>query len=68
MYGIDWDGPVSMDDHFEEPEHVIVDAIDNPLSSRQYENLCSTINPLSPSNYYGIDLYLTVLSFVQSML
>ena len=68
MYGIDWDGPVSMDDDFEEPEHVIVNAINNPFSSEQYEDLRTTINPLSPSSYYGIDLYLTALSFVHNML
>ena len=53
---------------FEELGHVIVDAINNPLSSEQYEDLCTTINLLSPSSYYGIDLYLTALSFVHNML
>ena len=55
-----------MDDGFEEPAHVIVGAINNPLSSEQYEDLCARINPLSPSSYYGIDLYLAVISFITS--
>ena len=41
-----------MDDDFEEPEHMIVGAINNPLSSEQYEDLCATINLLSPSSLW----------------
>lgn len=39
-----------MDDSFEEPEHVNVAAINNPLSSEEYEDLCATVNPLAPSS------------------
>ena len=65
FYGLDWDGPTPMD---EEPDHVTVAAMENPLSIEDYEVLCTTVDPLSPSSYYGIDLYLAVLSFVHSKL
>ncbi len=65
LYGVDWNGPIADD---EEADSVNVPTIDCPLSDAEYEELCSTVSPLSSSSNYGIDLYIRTLSFFEHLL
>lgn len=61
MYGLDWDGPLPVDD----PDHVTVPETVCPLDHQDYLELCETVEVLSPSDNYGINLYLDTLDFVR---
>ena len=37
------------------------------LNAADYRRLCVTVDPLSPSNNYGIDLYEQVIQFIDSL-
>ena len=39
----------------------------SPLNTAQYEALTHRINPLQNSDFYGVDLYTEVLSFLNSI-
>lgn len=61
MYGIDWDGPVPVE---EDVESVDVPNIENPLSHEELEELGTMISPYHDSDCFGTDLYLNVLKFI----
>ena len=63
-YGIDWDGPISMDN---DAEQVTVPDLCCPLTEEQYAHLQGTIAPLDNSHNYGIDLYTAVMELVEDM-
>ena len=54
FYGIDWSAALSTDDN-DEVEMVEVPAITNPLTSSDFSELCSLIDPTSDSDSHGID-------------
>lgn len=63
-YGIDWGGPIPVDD---EIQQVDVDPINNILSNLQLSDLQHTINPLAEDGNFGINLFLTTLEFIQNI-
>jgi hypothetical protein len=63
-YGIDWDGPIPIDN---EIEQVNIDPINNILSNLQLNNLQNIVNPLAEDGNYGINLYLNTLEFIQNL-
>lgn len=66
MYGVDWDGPLSLDEN--DPDTVGVPANSLELSDDVEQLLISQVNPLAFSHEFGIDLYLECLHFVSSRL
>lgn len=62
LYGIDWDGPVSPEDH----QRVEVPATVCPLSNDKFEELQQQVNPLCSSDQCGTDLYAKTLDFVMA--
>lgn len=63
MYGIDWDGPLSMDG---DVESVQIPPIENRLSDDDYSELARAVSPLDQSDNYGLDIFFTTLTFVKS--
>ena len=61
MYGVDWEGPLSLDD---DEDAVVIPECVCPLTDVQFDELCTVVSPLSSSTNYGIDLYQSVLEFV----
>ncbi|CAB5346870.1 unnamed protein product [Rhizophagus irregularis] len=53
-YGIDWNGPTSLNNN----EIVELFEINCPLNNSQYLELQNNISPLAESNNYGIEIYL----------
>ena len=67
-YGIDWEGSISSNES-EDDGGVTVPETECPLSSSyDIEELRSTIQPLSRSNDYGIDIYECTLAFLYQKL
>lgn len=64
LYGVDWDGPLPMDDG----DSVVVPTTSVPLCEDDMQQLASQINPLAVSYDFGIDLYLECLQFIHSRL
>ena len=68
-YGIDWDGPASSEewDGIVEDDSVIVGAPETfcALDSQGIQALARQVNPVEPSMYYGVDIYLNALAFLQ---
>lgn len=63
LYGIDWDGPLSLD-HDEENEVTVPECI-CPLTSDRLNVLSSlVVSPSDETENYGIDLYQIALDFV----
>ena len=62
-YGIDWDGPLP-DENDDDFAQVEVPETRNPLSEDNFRELVQSIDPLSPSESYGADIYLSVVSFI----
>lgn len=63
LYGVDWNGPIPLDD---DAEQVEVPFTDIPLSESDYSELVETISPQNEDGNYGIGVYSCVLSFVES--
>lgn len=63
-YGIDIEGPVP-DDHDDGSNAVEVPITSNPLESNHYQQMCAAIDPLRPSDSYGIDIYMEVSKHMQ---
>ena len=61
-YGIDEDGPEA-----DEEGTVIVPQLNYQLSSTDYQRLRDNVDPLSPSENYGIDLYEQTVQFIESL-
>lgn len=59
-YGIDWDGPPSV----ENDEGVTVPLIPCPLEDDRLHEMYELINPLSHSLDFGVDLFTTTLDYV----
>ncbi len=55
LYGIDWYGPLPGED---DPDRVVVPAVECPLDHQEYLELCQSVDVLSTSDNYGINLYL----------
>ncbi len=53
-YGVDWDGPIN---ERAEDGGVVVPETVFPLSEMELENLRRLIDPLSDSEYLGVDIY-----------
>lgn len=64
-YGIDIEGPVP-DDHDDGSNAVEVPITSNPLEPNHYQQMCAAIDPLRPSDSYGIDIYMEVVSFIET--
>ena len=64
LYGVDWDGPLPMDDG----DSVVVPTTSVPLCEDNMQQLASQINPLAVSYDFGIDLYLECLQLIHSRL
>lgn len=64
-YGIDWDGPLP--DENDDYAQVEVPETRNPLSEDNFHELVQTIDPLSASESYGADIYLSVVSFLSEL-
>ena len=64
-YGIDWDGPIPIDN--DEIQQVNINSIDNILSTSQLSNLQHIVNPLAEDGNFGINLYLNTLEFIQNL-
>lgn len=62
FFGVDWNGPIP---HTAEVDAVEVPETECPLTEEQFDELGSMVSPLADSTNYGIDLYLSTLSFVQ---
>lgn len=63
-YGIDWEGPCSFDVSDSENETIRVPEIRLNLRQDSLQNLHRLINPLSPSELLGMDIYLACLRFL----
>lgn len=63
--GIDWDGPLVVN---EDLQLVLVDPPGQPLNNSDLEELHATIDPLQPSNDYGIDIFMQTLNFIKRKL
>ena len=66
MYGINWEGPIL--DHEDEVDWVTLPDCRCPLSVEDYDDLEHAISPTVVSSNYGMDLYLTVVRFVEDKL
>lgn len=62
---IDWDAPLSAEANF---DHVEVPPTNNPLTTQDYTQLCQEVDPHGDSSYYGRDLYLAAVHFVEAKL
>lgn len=62
-YGIDADGPETYD----EEGTVAVPQLNFQLDPADYRRLCITVDPMSPSINYGIDLYEQAIQFIESL-
>ena len=62
-YGISEEGPETSDGE----ETVFVPELNFQLSTTDYQRLCDSVDPLSPSHNYGIDLYEQVVHFIESL-
>ena len=63
LFGIDWDGPLPLE---EEEVRVVVPECPCPLTDVQLDELSTIVSPLSSSTNYGIDLYQSVVQYVES--
>ena len=69
-YGIDFEGPLPSARYNGETWQdvsVEVPEIMCPISEAQLHNLSSTINPLSESSCYGIDLYVQTVQIIENI-
>ena len=62
-YGIDEEGPEASD----EEGTVVVPELNIQLSPTDYQRLRDHVDPLSPSENYGIDLYEQTVQFSDSL-
>ena len=63
VYGIDLEGPapddcVGGDSILEIPNTL------NPVGMDHYKEMCARIDPLRPSDSYGIDIFVETVSFI----
>ena len=65
IYGIDWNGPISLID---DDDTVIVPETTCILTDEDFEELKITVLPASFSESFGVDLYMSTFSFVQDKL
>jgi len=65
-YGIDWDGPLP--DEADCDEAVDVPQLPRVLDPNQLQVLINSIDPLQPSEVYGIDLYVETKRIVHNLL
>lgn len=63
-YGIDWEGPISIDN---EIQQVNVNPVNNILSDLQLINLQNIVNPLAEDGEFGIFLYLRTLEYLETL-
>ena len=63
MYGVDPEGPEPDD----EDGAIIVPRLNFQLRPEDYQQLTVTINPMTHSDNYGIDLYEQVIQFINSL-
>lgn len=63
-YGIDVDGPVSLEDH---DEYVDIPPTVINLGQNFQQQLQVTIDPLRDSDSYGVDIYLEVLFLLENV-
>lgn len=61
LYGIDWDGPLSVED---DEGSVTVPVVPCPIDEQFLENMYGRINPLAHSLNYGVDLFLATVDYV----
>lgn len=61
MVWIDWHAPAPHDDGLSTVE---VFDVDNPLTNKQLSALRQSVNALSESSQYGIDLFLLAIQIV----
>ena len=64
MYGIDWSGPIPIN---EEVDSVEIPPITTVLSEEQYHELSGVVSPLHASDNYGLYLFLATLAYVERL-
>lgn len=67
MFGIDWNGPLPVEESMDD-EGVTVPDTQCPLSSSDFAELQRIIDPLGCSNNHGADIFIETLSFVAQSL
>ena len=63
MHGIDWNGPIAIDD---DTESVVVPRTHCPLLESALNDLQQTINPLIQDGSFGIHTYQAVVQYIVS--
>ena len=67
-YGIDWNGPIGVEDR--DAELVTVHEAISPLTDEEYEELSEEVHPLTESEKYkyGMDLFTAALSITEDII
>ena len=68
QYGIDWEGPCPDNETDSDCTCVTVPRINLHLPSNILQNLYNSVDPLAPSELYGMDIYLICLRLLQDVL
>ena len=64
FFGIDWDGPIPEAE--DEDNAVDVPDVENPLRNQDFQHLQATVPPTVHSDYFGVDIYLEVIEFLNN--
>ena len=62
-HGIDLEGPAP-DDCVDGDSIVEIPNTLNPIGMDHYQEMCARIDPLRPSDSYGIDIFVETVSFI----
>lgn len=67
-FGVDWDGPLPSSQwnipHEDDVSVLEVPEVPHLLQDHDHQQLVNTVNPLSDSDDYGVDLYIEAKSFL----
>lgn len=63
-FGVDWNGPVPLTS----ATYVEVDPPEVDINDEELDFLRSSVDPLSPSDCWGVDLYISTLNILESLL
>ena len=64
-YGVDLNSPFS---HADDTVEVEVTEVNNPLTTDEFERLGNTVDPLTQSSQYGVDLFIKTAYFVADVI
>ena len=65
---MDNEDPSYTTDLSDEHEAVVVPETGIPISPESYEELTANVDPLSDSEFHGVDIYLQTLKFIEACL